>query len=337
MLINSSSCTPMQIAMLALVCVLGTSRDGAMINSLKLSESCALITGGTGTIGTEITARLQKAGLDVIVACRKGQQQKCLGKLAGLRRRSKSTSSFHVESVDFASIDSTYIFLQHIALKYCSCLRVIVNAVAGGSPGAGLSKDGINLNFQVNVLSYFLAMTILSRCLQRNAPSSIVNIASAAAYYFNSSQVLDLDKLRSWTYSEVKVADIMLTFEAARRFRNRGIFVNAVHPGDTPMSTFISHPSESQIKLREEECCSVNKMLNDIVRQNKLHIAPSCCDSPATSAKRPVWLALNAPHLNLSASWWAKVYRMPSIFDERTYNSRLWDSFKWKTAVQSPT
>lgn len=278
------------------------------------------MTGAFGTIGSEITAGLSRARLDVIVACRTGHETMCLENVA---RLASSSQNVYVESVDFGSMNSTNIFLQRIATKYGNCLRVIVNSV-GVFPPSGFSRDGINLNFQVNVLSYFLTMTRLSPYLQMNAPSSVVNMASAAAYYFNSSEPLDLDVNRVWTYAETKAADIMLTMEAARRFRHLGIFVNAVHPGDTSSSTFITNPSADSIGLREQQCCALNELINRVEHQNNLAVISSCCDSPSAAADRPIWLALNAARKDLNGTWWAKVYHMPSIFEDHFANMRLW-------------
>ena len=114
----------------------------------QLSEvkSVALVTGASGVIGSEIVAGLVEAGLDVIVACRTGHQVKCAEEM---ERHGISQNNLVMESVDFASINSTLSFVHRIASKY-AYLRVIVNCVAV-FPQAGLSIDGLNINFQVNV------------------------------------------------------------------------------------------------------------------------------------------------------------------------------------------
>lgn len=171
-------------------------------------------------------------------------------------------------------------------------------------------------------------MTALSANLQNNWPAVIVNVASVAAYYVDEPNLIDLNPRRSWSYPETKAAVITLSMEAARRLRGRGIFVNAVHPGDTSITTHDPNASHAMMTQRDAQCCTFNMKLNAIVRRQNLPETHSCCDSSVEAAYSPTWLALNSPKYQLSGTWWAKVYRMPSHFDDLSFARSLWNKCK---------
>lgn len=92
-----------------------------------------------------------------------------------------------------------------------------------------ISKDGIELRFQVNYLSHVLLTEKLLPILSPNAV--IINVASIG------QEPIDFDNIMLgknydgfFAYKQSKTALIMYTFDLAERLKNRGIRVNVLHP-----------------------------------------------------------------------------------------------------------
>jgi NAD(P)-dependent dehydrogenase (short-subunit alcohol dehydrogenase family) len=97
-----------------------------------------------------------------------------------------------------------------------------------------LTVDGMETTFAVNYLSYFLLTNLLVDLLKRSAPSRVINTASQIHRAVN----LDFDNLkgekffnRDFSYAQSKLADILFTYELARRLEGTGVTANCVCPG----------------------------------------------------------------------------------------------------------
>jgi NAD(P)-dependent dehydrogenase (short-subunit alcohol dehydrogenase family) len=98
------------------------------------------------------------------------------------------------------------------------------------------TKQGFEYQFGVNYLAHYLLTTLLLPKLKASAPARIVNVA-ALAHAFGK---IDFDSFRSdkgykpWPrYGQSKLANIMFTYELARRLSGdpAAPTVNALHPG----------------------------------------------------------------------------------------------------------
>jgi NAD(P)-dependent dehydrogenase (short-subunit alcohol dehydrogenase family) len=94
--------------------------------------------------------------------------------------------------------------------------------------------DGLEMQFAVNHLGYFLLTNLLLPQLRAGAPSRIVNVSSGA----HSHATLDFADLQSErgydpkeVYSRTKLANILFTYELARRLGVSGVTVNCLTPG----------------------------------------------------------------------------------------------------------
>jgi NAD(P)-dependent dehydrogenase (short-subunit alcohol dehydrogenase family) len=101
------------------------------------------------------------------------------------------------------------------------------------------SEDGYELTFAVNYLSHFLLTRLLMPILRDSAPARIVNVASAGQSPIDfGDPMLERRYDAMKAYSVSKLAQIMFTFEVARRLQETGVRVNALHPAslmDTKM------------------------------------------------------------------------------------------------------
>jgi NAD(P)-dependent dehydrogenase (short-subunit alcohol dehydrogenase family) len=88
--------------------------------------------------------------------------------------------------------------------------------------------------FAVNHLAYFLLTNLLLDRLKTGAPSRIINVASAD----HSNATIDFDDLQgekkyrgAKAYGQSKLANVLFTYELARRLEGTGVTANCLHPG----------------------------------------------------------------------------------------------------------
>ena len=96
------------------------------------------------------------------------------------------------------------------------------------------SLDGIEMTFALNHLSYFLLTNLLLDVLKSSSPSRVVNVASDA----HQGAHLDFDDLQSQNsyggykaYGRSKLANLLFTYELARKLKGTGVTANGLHPG----------------------------------------------------------------------------------------------------------
>jgi NAD(P)-dependent dehydrogenase (short-subunit alcohol dehydrogenase family) len=115
-----------------------------------------------------------------------------------------------------------------------SRLDVLINNAGGFFMGRQISKDGIELTFALNHLAYFLLTHLLQDMLTASAPARIVNVSSGA-HFAAPARWTDLKGPRvssGWkAYGTSKLANVMFTYELARRLQGSGVTANVLHPG----------------------------------------------------------------------------------------------------------
>jgi len=116
----------------------------------------------------------------------------------------------------------------------CPRLDVLVNNAGGIWLDRQLTVDGREMTFAVNHLAYFLLTQLLLDVLQAATPARVVNVAPAA----HRKAWLDFDDLQGerhysgWrVYCRSKLANLLFTYELARRLAGTGVTANALHPG----------------------------------------------------------------------------------------------------------
>jgi NAD(P)-dependent dehydrogenase (short-subunit alcohol dehydrogenase family) len=113
-------------------------------------------------------------------------------------------------------------------------LHVLVNNAGALFTTYRETVDGIEMTFALNHLSYFLLTHLLLDMMTASAPARIVNVASDA----HAGGNINFDDLgykrryEGWTaYGASKLANILFSYELARRLEGTRVTVNAVHPG----------------------------------------------------------------------------------------------------------
>ena len=200
------------------------------MNAQMMAGKVCLVTGATSGIGRETARGLAAQGATVIVAGR--DRRRCEQTAVALQR------GYPAARVSYLAADlSSQAEVQRLAdalTRQYDRLDVLVNNAGAQFRARHESADGIELTFALNHLAYFLLTLRLLDVLKASAPSRIVNVASHAHH----GAALDFDDLElrrgydgSRAYRQSKLANIMFTYELARRLEGTGVTANALHPG----------------------------------------------------------------------------------------------------------
>jgi NAD(P)-dependent dehydrogenase (short-subunit alcohol dehydrogenase family) len=151
--------------------------------------------------------------------------------LAEIRQRSGGAVDLFV--ADFGSQRA----VRALAVRLAAALPrvdVLVNNAGLIMDERVLTEDGLETTFAVNHIGYFLLARLLQPKLCASAPARIVNVASRA----HRSGTIRFDDLMGargfdgWkAYTQSKLANIVFTYELARRLAGTGVTVNCLHPG----------------------------------------------------------------------------------------------------------
>ncbi len=199
------------------------------INGLMKGKVC-LVTGANSGIGKVTAQELARMGAQVIMVCRdkrRGEEAKA--------EITAATANPQVDlmTVDLASQAAISQFAKDFKAHY-DRLHVLVNNAGIALSNRTLTPDGLEATFAVNHLAYFLLTELLLDTLKASAPARIVNVSSEA----QSSGKIAFDDLQAekkysqmQAYSQSKLANVLFTYELARRLQDTGVTANCLHPG----------------------------------------------------------------------------------------------------------
>src|SRR5262249_61824050 len=113
-------------------------------------------------------------------------------------------------------------------------LHALVNNAGAYNGKRKLTADGYETTFAVNHLGYFLLTVELLDLLKSSTHARVVNVSSGAHW----SAHIDFDDLNlengynGWkAYGQSKLANVLFTYELARRLIGTGVTANCMHPG----------------------------------------------------------------------------------------------------------
>ncbi len=188
-----------------------------------------LVTGGTGGIGKATAYRLARLGATVAITGRDADR----ADRAAREIRSGSGRPVTAFVADL-SVQSEVRRLADEVRDRLGALNVLVNNVGGYWNTRHVTADGLERTFAVNHLAPFLLTNLLLDLLRGSGPARVVTVASHAQR-LGRIEFDDLHGERSWSgaraYNQSKLANVMFTYELARRLQGTSVTANALHPG----------------------------------------------------------------------------------------------------------
>jgi NAD(P)-dependent dehydrogenase (short-subunit alcohol dehydrogenase family) len=196
----------------------------------NMSEKICLVTGASSGIGKVTAKALAGGGATVIMVCRNRDK--------GEAARGEIVKETGAENVDlmiaeFSDLSQIRRLAADVKAKYPR-LHTLVNNAGTYIGERALTADGYEATFAVNHLGYFLLTAELLDLLKSSAPARVVNVASDAHrgghIHFDD---LNLENGYSgWkAYGQSKLANVLFTYELARRLEGSGVTANCMHPG----------------------------------------------------------------------------------------------------------
>jgi NAD(P)-dependent dehydrogenase (short-subunit alcohol dehydrogenase family) len=201
-----------------------------------------IVTGSNSGIGKEAALNLANLGHRILMLCRDSEKSK------------------QAQKEIIAQTGNENIFLLPVDLSDPRSIRAAVEKIKSQSQvidvlvnNAGLYKvkreettNGVEMTFAVNFLAPFMLSQMLLENLEAGGNGRIINVVSEL--YKNGS--IKFDDLMMKTrykagdaYANSKLASVLYTIELAKRTRDKGITVTALHPGVLATNSFRDYPN----------------------------------------------------------------------------------------------
>ncbi len=209
-----------------------------------MAGKTVLVTGGTSGIGRATALGLATMGARVAITGRDA------GRTEGVAREIRAASGAEVD-VFVADLSSQSEVRRMAAdvLQRLPRLDVLLNNVGGYWNTRHLSADGIEHTLALNHLAPFLLTNLLLDRLRERRVARVVTVSSNAQA-LGRIDFEDFQGERSYSgaraYNQSKLANVLFTYELARRLRGTGITANALHPGVVSTSFGASDPAPVQ-------------------------------------------------------------------------------------------
>lgn len=265
-----------------------------------------VISGANSGIGFETTLALAHKGANIIMICRNPDK--------GKKAQSQIIDASGNQKVSLVVVDlSSQKSIRENTAKILQTepvIDVLINNAGTWFSKQIYTEDGVETQFAVNHLSFFLTTHCLLPALRKAADPRIINVSSDSHFqgkmYFGN---LNLDRkyhgLRA--YAQSKLANVLFTYEFERRKNDPKLSIYAVQPGLVKTDIGLKHTF------------SLHSLAWKIRRMGGV--------TPAEGAQTSIYLASSNEVQNMSGKYWDKCKPKPSSkksYDEQDAR-KLWD------------
>ena len=211
-----------------------------------LAGRVCVVTGASSGIGRATTHALARLGATLALVCRdRARGDDLVAEVAA--------ASGHDRVALFVADLSSQAAVRELAgalMAAYPALHVLVNNAGVVNLRYTETTDGIETVFAVNHLAPFLLTHLLLGRLRDGSPSRIVNVASDA-HRWGRIEFEDLGRRRRYrgmaVYAQSKLANVLFTYELARRLEGTAVTANCLHPG--AVATALGHNNGPVAKL----------------------------------------------------------------------------------------
>ena len=189
-----------------------------------------IITGATDGIGKQTAIELAKLGYNLGLVGR--NKEKGLSVLEEIATTTGNQSLKYFDA-DLSVINNLNKLTDDIKNEYNS-VDILINNAGAYFSSYKKTQENLEKTFALNHLNYFALTYLLIDALQSEKPGRVINVSSSAHF----SAKLDMDDIqmkkryKGWTaYCNSKLMNILFTYEAHKRYKDKGISFNCLHPG----------------------------------------------------------------------------------------------------------
>jgi retinol dehydrogenase-14 len=280
-----------------------------------------LVTGATSGIGKATATGLARLGAEVALVARDPAKGR-----ATLAEIQAATGNPRVELLlaDLSSQAS----IRRAAEEYRrghDRLHVLVNNAGGYWATRHTTADGLELTFAVNHLAYFLLTNLLLDLLRASAPARVVNVTSGAQgvgdIHFDDLQFAQRYRGQA-AYNQSKLANVLFSYELARRVEGSGVTVNCVAPGVV------------RTNFGRDDSGPIQRLMTPLARP--------FMRTPEQGAATPVYLASSPEVEGVTGRYYVRRGSRPSArrSSRRSYDTglaqRLWQVSEQLTGLRQP-
>jgi len=199
-----------------------------------MQSKTVLVTGANQGIGKATAIALAAKGARVVIVARNADKGRAA--LAEVEAAGKAGKAGPAELIvaDLSSQEQ----VRRAAADFKSRhdrLDVLVNNAGVFVPERRATVDGLEETFALNHLGYFLLTRELLEVLQATAGARIVNVSSeahrGAKMRWDDLQFAHTRYRGMKAYAQSKLANVLFTYELARRLQGTGVTANCLHPG----------------------------------------------------------------------------------------------------------
>jgi retinol dehydrogenase-14 len=270
-----------------------------------MAGKTVVVTGGTGGIGRATAEGLARLGARVAITGRDIARAQAAAAQIAAATANPAVDAFAADLSAQAGVRR----LARDVLDAYPRLDVLVNNVGGFWARRHLTADGLEYTFALNHLAPFLLTNLLLDQLTASAPARIVTVASGAQA-LGEIDFGDLQGERAYSglraYNQSKLANIMFTYELARRLAGTGVTATAAHPG------------VARTAFGTEDPTAMTRAMTLIARP--------FMKTPAQAAATPVYLASSPEVEGVTGRYFAN--RRPKKSSKSSYDTaaaaRLW-------------
>jgi NAD(P)-dependent dehydrogenase (short-subunit alcohol dehydrogenase family) len=195
-----------------------------------LQGKTAIVTGASSGIGKVTALELAKAGVTVVMVCRPGSKAEAARDEIAVSAGRNQVELITADLSDQASVRAC---AQDFKNRHAR-LDILVNNAGIFLSDRQVTVDGLERTFATNHLAYFLLTALLLDTLKASAPARIVSVASEAQRW-GKIDFNDLQGNKTYSgikaYAQSKLANILFTYELARKTMGTGVTANCLHPG----------------------------------------------------------------------------------------------------------
>jgi retinol dehydrogenase 14 len=220
------------------------TRPSPDLRGSPMAGKTVLITGASSGIGRATAVGLAAMGARLAITGR--DHERCEDSASDVRAAGGEGLEVFVEDL---SSQAGVRRLASEAIRRLPRIDVLVNNIGGYWDTRHMTADGLEHTFAVNHLAPFLLTNLLLERLRQSAPSRVVTVASNAQA-LGRIDFDDLQNERSYSgsraYNQSKLANVLFSYELARRLRGTSVTSNALHPGVASTSFGAEDPRRLQ-------------------------------------------------------------------------------------------